>query len=315
MEGMKQTERVKKVCCFVIFLLLCNSNMTTFGESSEGVKYLSNDTKHWDRYPVFSPDGKEIIFQTERDKNVEIYIMNADGTNPRRITFTEKDEMHAVFSPNGKQIAYSLYPLSDNQNSDIYIKTLNDATDILITKGEDIFGAIPQFSPDGKKLVFPRWSTNPQKVRSESDLRAEVYLVDLESQNEARLTSNLTDEWRPVFSPDGKQIAYISHIDGNYEIYVMNVDGSNKTRLTKNNSDEWDPMYSPDGKKMLFSSKREGNWDIFIMDKDGRNQKQLTDDPGDEWDPTFSPDGKNIVFAGERNKKHGIFIMDNPFPD
>ena len=110
-----------------------------------------------------------------------------------------------------------------------------------------------------------------------------------------RLTNNPADDYLPVWSPDGKKIAFTSYRDGNTEIYTMNPDGGDLQNLTQNSAFDEFPEWSPDGKKIAFRSKRQrGINKIYVMDADGGNVRRITDIQGKRV--TWSPDGKHLVY-------------------
>ena len=91
-----------------------------------------------------------------------------------------------------------------------------------------------------------------------------------------QLTDHDDWDWVPAWSPNGKQIAFVSDRDGDYEIFVMNADGTGVTQLTYN--DDWDesPAWSPNGKQIAFGSDRYGGlFEIFVMNADGSNVVSL----------------------------------------
>ena len=89
--------------------------------------------------------------------------------------------------------------------------------------------------------------------------------MDADGRNVRRLTHHPAMDYWPVWSPDGKRIAFTTNSDGNYEIYLMNADGSGARNLTCHPAQDNYPTWSPDGTKIAFISNRAGGYDIFVM--------------------------------------------------
>lgn len=112
------------------------------------------------------------------------------------------------------------------------------------------------------------------------------------------------------WSPDGRQIVFISKRDGNNEVYIMNSDGSNQQRLTNTQQSESQPSWSPNGENILFHSERTGVSQIFIMNSDGSNQSNLTKTNIPEYQAEWSPNGDKIAFTSVRDKNSQVYIMN-----
>ena len=228
-------------------------------------------TTRGDAQPAWSPDGKRIAYTspvrlppppgtTGPDTAIdtrEIFVMNADGTESRRLVGIEQE---ASPSPNA--------PL--------------------------------RWSPDGKKLLYysvREFCERIDEVAEPGDKpschkptsTSQTYVVDVETGTLTRISSDTGLPPWPVWSPDGKRIAFTSNRDGNDEIYVMSPDGSNVKRLTNNAADDQWPAWSPDGKKLTFQSYRDGNWEIYVMNADGSRQTNISKNPAADWEPAWSP--------------------------
>ena len=83
------------------------------------------------------------------------------------------------------------------------------------------------------------------------------------------------DVQTPVWSPDGRRIAFLSRRDGNKALYVMNADGSGQRRLTRDASNSATPAWSPDGRKLAFESVRNGTTGVYVVNADGGGQRRL----------------------------------------
>ncbi len=121
------------------------------------------------------------------------------------------------------------------------------------------------------------------------------------------LTRGETVDRQPVFSPDGKRVAFSSDREGNTDIWELDLASGGLRRLTTDKADDWDPGYTPDGTQILWSSKRSGNFEIWIAASDGSGARQVTADGVDAENPTMTPDGRWIVYASANPAHNGIW--------
>lgn len=119
-------------------------------------------------------------------------------------------------------------------------------------------------------------------------------------------------ETSPVWSPDGRKIAYSrTSDDGIATIHVMDADGGGVRQLTRTPHNDRNPSWSPDGKRIAFTrSDSQNSSHIYVMDADGGAQRQLTSGPGREVSPCWSPDGKWIAFTRIVKGRHTVWRMD-----
>jgi len=248
------------------------------------------------------------------DKDADDYsqAFSAEG---RMVTFASKfiDNYSPAFSPDGELIAFASYWL---QNAEIYLMNTEGKTLKQLTHTDAMDEYMPTFSPDGKRIAFVAERKVSGEVRitvqssGSTPGSALLYVMDRDGRNQRRLTNGMGVERAPVFSPDGRKIAFESNEDGDLEIYVINLDGTGKKQLTFNDVDDGHPVFSPDGKRIAFTSLIDGNFEICLMDADGGGVKRLTHNTVGDYQPDFSPDGRHIIFVSAQHEDYEIWMMD-----
>jgi len=253
--------------------------------------------------PSWSPDGRKILFDSERDGNQEVYVMDADGGNQIRLTRNNAADITATWSPDGSLIAFASNrdtgPPYNPYNPDIYVMNA-DGSNVRRIVNDAEFDIGPQWSPDGRKIVF----------MTGRNRNFDVYEMNADGTGQRNLTADHDkSDGAPVWSMDGHNIAFARRIEGKDQIFVMDSEGGNLKRVTHNAANNSSPRWSPDGSKLIFHTDRDGNFEIYITSVDGE-LAQLTDNAADDLAPDWSPDGNRIAFSSNRNGKQHIYVMD-----
>jgi len=259
---------------------------------------------HFKQRPVWSPDGKQVVFSRHRSGKIGLVVMAADGSDQKVISSGKFPQYDASWSPDGTRLAFTNVPQSGTQgNLDVFLAKADgsDPQKFAGDQGKLSHEEYPAWSPDGKRIA---WS-------STSEGNQELYDADRDGSNRRRLTNHPALDAHPAWSPDGKQIAFATNRWGDFEIAVVDVDSGNLTRLTDSRGLDDYPVFSPDGRRIAFLSNRDGNSEIYIMNADGTNPVNATQNPALDSFPAWTPDGK-LAFVSNRDAGFDIYVMGAP---
>tara|TARA_B100000674_G_scaffold139542_2_gene109289 strand:+ start:342 stop:1394 length:1053 start_codon:yes stop_codon:yes gene_type:complete len=205
------------------------------------IKNLTN-SNGYDAEATVHPYEKKIIFTSLRDGDIDLYEMDYDGNNLKRITTEFGYDGGAFYSPDGNRIVWrGWYPKNE------------------------------------KEII--QWKNNINKNYIES-VPLDIFVADRDGTNKIQLTNNGATNWSPSWHPSGKYIVFSSNKDDwldefdsygpNFELYLMDLETGKLTRLTYNNTFDSFPVFSKDGNKIVYSSNRNAEnprqTNIFISD-------------------------------------------------
>ncbi|MFL5384729.1 MAG: GDSL-type esterase/lipase family protein [Longimicrobiaceae bacterium] len=261
-----------------------------------------------DRYPSYLGDGRSVLFQSFADGNMELFWSDSTFSGANRITFNDVDESHPTLGYPGDRLAFTQGDAAAG-NTKVVLSDLSARVRRLVTDRLNEFGAIPSFSPDGQSLAYAGWSGDPRTRRYTTP---RIIICDLATGAKREITNGRSEAWRPVFSPDGRSIVYISKVGTQFDLFLQDLASGAVRRLTNTPFDEWDPQFSPDASQVVYAARGSGNWDLFVLSVATRQRRQLTATRGNEWDPAFSPDGESVVYGGEYGIFRGIYRMALP---
>jgi TolB protein len=290
----------------VVFVFLFSGFYATAQDKSSKVKKDEKVKKIlWEdgvenAYPRWSNDGTKILYQSNKTGNWQIYVMDKNGSNQKRITDNKYNDNFPDWSPDNKKIAF----VSDREgNEDVYVMNI-DGTGLINLSKNPARDIHPYWSTDGKKLLF--------NSSRDDENSFEIYEINIDGTGLKRLTNTKDVETCARFSPDETKIVYLKGTPGgNDDIYVMDLDSKKEINLSKSESNEGWPVWTPYGSKVIFSSRWYGSFSLFSINPDGSDMKRISFPESPYYDAraTVSPNGKEIVFNRQVEGTIGIFIL------
>jgi len=255
-------------------------------------------------FPRWSHDGKKIVFTSDRDGDPEIYIMNADGSRPVRLTHAPGRDAHPYFSRDGRRIVFQS-PRANGTDTNIYVMNSDGShvTQLTNLKG---FAGVPVYSLDEKLILFMWRETNNFR----DDKKWRICLMKSDGSDFRAITPGAANDQVPNWSRDSQRLLFFSDRTGKNQLYTMKPDGTDVQRLTLNEFNDQSAFWSPDNKKIAFISDRAGNYDLYVMDADGKNMRRLTQTLAIERAPVWSLDGKKIIFSSDGDGPSQIYVMN-----
>lgn len=285
-----------------------------------------------DSYPAPSPDGKTLLFQSNRNGRTALYTSAIDGSGVKLLLDSRDDPSVAVWSPDGRRIAFAATVEGDQP--DIFVMDA-DGTNRkrLTTDGGD--DSHPHWSADGERIFFNSARTTPVREAGWSDQWHEVFSMradgsDVRQHTHCRAVCTFGSP-----SPDGRRIAYrkvvatpgfdwaLAPMASNSEVFVANVDGSGERNLSNSAAFDGWPAWSPDGTRIAFASNRAGPASVgqlYLVGVDDGTLVKLSDGPS-HAQPAWTRDGRAIfayrLWEGESYEFGGIvrFEVSAESPD
>lgn len=241
------------------------------------------------------------------DGNYDLLIMDADGFGMRRIAGFGGQIYSPVWSPDGRRILYA----TGGDTWQLVEREVATGRQRTFDPGGDMIMPPAAYSPDGTKIVLGLWRQNG----------AEIFEYDVSRGCCLRKLSGNTNtiSMYPTYSPDGRQIAFMSDRIGRPAVYVMDADGGSATMLSPfisgQASDYAAPSWSPTSSRVAFhgvwNRQMRGAYQIMIADatRPGAQIEQITS-RGNNEDPSWAPDGRNIVYTAVGDGPGGLYIID-----
>jgi Tol biopolymer transport system component len=221
---------------------------------------------------VWSPDGTKLAFHTKAGGNVDIYVVNADGQNLKRLTEHEAEDSSPHWHPSGQKLVFE-----SNRDGNFEIYTMTAAGQVIENLTNDPGNDItPAWSPDARKIAF-----SGKRGKTLGD----IFVMDADGVNPQNITNNRSKDLDPRWSPDGKQFIFTSERNGAGDIFLMDINGENQKQINFEPDPgfvgiDGAPIWSPDGKEVAYEVCGAGTCKILVIDPDKPQNRLVLAQPG-----------------------------------
>ena len=226
----------------------------------------------------------------------EIYVMDYDGENRRRVTRDNAISISPDWFPGGEDLIYTMIGDSRQETRRARIA---EGTSSRVTSFPGL-NAFPAPSPSGGEIV----------MTLSRDGNPEIYRLRANGSEPRRLTFGRNTESSPCWSPDGRRMAYVSDRSGAPQMYTMSATGGSSQRLTYEGRYNTSPDWSPKGNLVAFTAKIDGVFQICTVDVGSKEVVRLTAGPGDKEDPSWARDGRHIAYSVTSGGKSDLYMLD-----
>lgn len=238
----------------------------------------------------------QIVFVNDSTGYKEIYIIDYDGYNLKQLTNDKSINIYPRVSPDGKKIIYTTYKY---RNPDLYIMDIEGKNKQALSIFQGL-NVTANWSPDQENIII---------TLTKAKHSPNMYIMNINTKILKRITYGNTFDVAGYFSPNGREIVFISNRIGIPQMYIANVDGSSIRRLpTERYSSS--PVWSAKGDKIVFTMQSaNGVFDIYLYDISKNEYYRLTQDGSSNENPYFSVDGRFIVFSSNRSGRWELYTM------
>jgi Tol biopolymer transport system component len=269
-----------------------NPDVWTMGPSGRDLRNLTKGSKAADGSANWSPDGGKIAFMSDRvtpdnpdprgkrGPDFEIFVMKANGSNPRQITFNDLDDEDPAWSPDGMRIVFQrdFKPGRGKVDYDLFTMAAEGTDERRLTNSQGVNDAQSNWSSRGR-IAFA----------SDRDGDNEIYTMRSDGSDVRKLTRNKHTEEFPNWSPNGRTILFHREAAGDFDVYRVRAAGGRAQRMTATGAAEGLPVASPDGRMIAFLREGDEALDIFTMRRGGGGQTNRTPQKGSEFAPDWQP--------------------------
>jgi TolB protein len=237
-----------------------------------------------------------IAFVSNATGTKEIYVMDYDGENRKRLTRDNTIAIYPAWFPNGNELIYTRFQ-GDRQEAR-RVEVISGNTE-RVTRFPGL-NAFPAVSPRGNEIL----------LSLSRDGNPEIYRVRADGSDPRRLTYGRSTESSPCWSPDGRRLAFVSDRSGSPQIYVMSAGGGEAERVTYEGNYNTSPDWSPKGDLIAYVSRVEGVFQICTVNVETKEVIRLTTGGGQKEDPSWAADGRHLAYSMKSGGETDIYMLD-----
>lgn len=249
------------------------------------------------------------------EDQVDLFVINADGSELVRLTDDSDAESSPAWSPDATKVVFAVH----HGLRELYLLDLVTGERRRLTDTPRINESFPAWHPEGEIIAysaqhFGRRRRVAASVSVGSPETSSIQLIDPAGNFLGRITDATAQNIAPAFSPDGKTIAFVSNRDeGRFEIYVMNADGTEVKRLVNNSdahSSSMAPVWLHNGAQLTYRQSQHERMSLVTIEPNGG--RTLRSDPVEVQGRYFvpSPDGTKVVYAALEGDGMHLFVSD-----
>ncbi len=233
----------------------------------------------------WSPDGQSIVFTAADD--AKLWLMSANGGEPRRLTLLEGRHHTPRFSPDGNFISF----LCDRSEVvDVVVIAADGSAYRKLNRGSD-FPMDPSWSPDSRQVIWHAYPYNTMPWDQSA-----LVVADRDGGEPRVIAAGRRVAYANArFSPDGRRIVCSCDRTGALNVTEMAADGSEQRVLHEDRWEHGEPTYSPDGRTIAYTRNVDGDYTIWTVPSGGGTPRPLTDQPGHATSLSWRRDGSTIV--------------------
>jgi TolB protein len=248
-----------------------NSALYIYSPQGTELRKLSDnaDKPVQDEFPAWSPDGKSVVFSSDRTGQHNLWRLDANGV--KRLTDFKGTDTSPAFSPDGTKIVFCRYM---SPHPRLCIMNADGSNVVVLSKDAKLSSLDPAWSPDGKQIAFASWKENSKGYR--------LALMNADGSNVQMLSTvdNPLGCVYPAWSPDGKKIAYTDFVNNAAEIFIYDLSTKHAQQWSNLGKINTTPAWSPDGTRIAYQhyDSQKNACGLILADADGSHSTTVVID-------------------------------------